>query len=99
MKRLQALMLVVLSIAFTQTQALSKKLEQEFESLYEDRSCGELYYQVSELEYRALNYESALYNDRNNNIAAVVSTVFTPAVFLSVIPMPCVSSQNWTVTD
>ena len=64
----------------TPSLALSMKLETELEGLYEDRTCAELYYAVSELEKRTLNYESALYNSRNNSLASVASTVFSPAI-------------------
>ncbi len=60
--------------------AISVKAELDT-SIYDHQSCEELYYQVSELEIHTLNYESPIYNSRNNTIASVTSTVFTPAVF------------------
>ena len=51
------------------------------QGLYENRSCQELYHAASELEVKALNFESDIYNEQNNTLASIVSTVFTPALY------------------
>lgn len=72
--------LYLLIIYSNSSSAISVKTELDT-SIYEHQSCEEMYYQVSELEIHTLNFESPIYNSRNNTIASVTSTVFTPAVF------------------
>lgn len=50
-------------------------------SIYENRTCEQLYLAAGRLENKALNYESDIFNQRNNTIASVVSTVFAPAMY------------------
>ena len=72
----------LLSLVMTgNSAAISIKEDSVHMELYENRSCEELYKEISELEFQSLNFESSLYNSRNNGIATVASTVFTPAVF------------------
>lgn len=61
--------------------AISLKQEKKSPSLYENRTCEQLYQAATELESYSLNYKSDIYNQNNNNIASIVSTVFTPALY------------------
>ena len=45
------------------------------------RHCEQLYARATELEARSQNRESSIYSAQNNNVASVVSTVFTPALY------------------
>ncbi|MDX1519519.1 MAG: hypothetical protein R3318_05305 [Gammaproteobacteria bacterium] len=61
--------------------AISQFQGQRPSSLYENRTCEQLYLAAGKLENKALNYESDVYNQRNNTVAGIVSTVFTPALY------------------
>lgn len=63
------------------TLSLSQLQGQRPESLYENRTCEQLYLAAGKLERKALNYESDVFNQRNNTVASIVSTVFTPALY------------------
>ena len=71
---------LILMLYSTSSWSISVKAELDT-SIYENRSCEELYQEISDLEINTLNFESPIYNSRNNTIASVTSTVFTPAVF------------------
>ncbi len=68
------------SIGFPVT-ALSELQAARPQSLYENRTCQQLYLAAAQLENKALNYKSDLFNQENNTVASIVSTVFTPALY------------------
>lgn len=78
-KALALTLLMILTVPAT--QAFSGQSTQIPKGLYENRTCEQLYQAASQMESNALNYESDIYNDRNNQVASIVSTVFTPALF------------------
>ena len=51
------------------------------ESLYDKRSCNELYMQASALEKDTFIYKTDLYSDKGSTVAAYALTVFSPAVY------------------
>ena len=51
------------------------------ESLYDKRSCNELYMQASALEHQSYIYKTDLYSDKGSQVAAYALTVFSPAVY------------------
>ncbi len=61
--------------------AISQLQGQRAQSLYENRTCEQLYLAAGKLERKALNYESDVFNQRNNTVASIVSTVFAPALY------------------
>ncbi len=61
--------------------AISLKQTPESQNLYENRNCQDLYREITELEIATLKFESSIYNTRNADVASVVSTMFSPAVF------------------
>jgi len=61
--------------------SISQLQGQRPDSLYENRTCEQLYLAAGKLESKALNYESDVFNQRNNTLASIVSTVFTPALY------------------
>ena len=61
--------------------ALNQEPISEHHPVMDLRHCEQLYQRATELEARAQNRESPLYSERNNNVASVVSTVFTPALY------------------
>lgn len=81
MKTINLIIIMFTVLFVSQTMALSIKESEINYSAYENRSCEELYRDISALEHNTLNYDSPLYNRRNNDMATVASTVFTPAVF------------------
>lgn len=70
-----------LLITSHQSLAISELQGARPNSFYENRTCEQLYLAAGRLENKALNYESEVFNDGNNAIASIVSTVFTPALY------------------
>ncbi len=84
MKKLtrRGIFILLTTLLFTTgSQAISLRQEKTNPALYENRSCEQLYHLATQLESHSLNYESSIYNQNNNNIASIVSTVFTPALY------------------
>ena len=72
---------LILLVTTTPAWPISVLQGQQPESIYENRSCEQLYLAAGKLENKALNYESDVFNQRNNTVASVVGTVFTPALY------------------
>ncbi len=49
------------------------------DSLYDNRTCNELYMQASELEQQTFHYKTNLYSD--TRVASYALTVFSPAIY------------------
>ena len=50
-------------------------------SIYDSRSCNELYAQASALEQDTYIYRNDFYSDKGTQVATYAMTVFTPAVY------------------
>lgn len=51
------------------------------DSLYDKRSCNDLYLQASALEQKTYIYKTNLYSDEGSQVASYALTVFSPAVY------------------
>jgi RsiW-degrading membrane proteinase PrsW (M82 family) len=81
MKLLKTLTIAVFILFSTQSFALNlvEMHKPAGESLYDSRSCNDLYMEAVALEKESFSYAAG--NGNRTKVASIVSTVFTPALY------------------
>lgn len=81
MKTLKIITFTFFILASAQSSALNLgEMHKPVEgSLYDSRSCNDLYMQAVALEKENFSYESG--NGNKTQVASIVSTIFTPAIY------------------
>lgn len=73
--------LVLFSAVAIETPALTNGAHTAANGVYENRTCNQLYMEVTRLEPDTHYYDYDLYNEKNSHIAGYILTVFSPAIY------------------